>query len=54
MAEDPGRRRGRIIAFLMSALKPVTTQRYAAALSAFSSDLEALGMGAHELTEWSH
>ena len=35
----------------MSALKPVTTQRYAAALSDFSYDLKALGMGVHELTE---
>ena len=51
MADDPGRRRGRIITFLMSALKPITTQRYAAALSDFSSDLEVLGMGVHELTE---
>ena len=35
----------------MSALKPVTTDRYAAALCDFSSDLEALGYGIHELTE---
>ena len=50
MADDPGRRRGRIITFLMSALKPVTTDRYAAALCAFSSDLEALGYGIHEIS----
>ena len=51
MVDDPGRRRGRIITFLMSALKPVTIQRYAAAISDFSSDPEALGLGVGQLTE---
>ena len=51
MPEDPGRRRGRITTFLMSALQPATTDRYAAALRDLSNDMEELGTGVYELTE---
>jgi integrase len=51
MPQSPGRRHGRIVSFLLSALQPVTQLRYQRALDAFSSDLEQVGIDAGALSE---